>query len=153
MRYAWNRARSVDPQVFGKAVEDISIRNGGVCPSWALVDEARPSVSPLHAMFEWDDFSAAEAYRRDQARHHIRELRIVKETDQGEEHVQAFVHVVRLHEDAPVEGYRLTSLVVQSRDEYAQVMDEALSGLRAWQRRYSHLDDLEKVLSVIAEVV
>lgn len=153
MRYAWNRSRSVSAQTFGETVESIAERNGGVCPAWALVDEARPEGSPLHRMFEWDDRSAADSYRREQGRHHLRELRLVKETDDGEEHVQAFVHVIRLDHDTPVEGYRLTSLVVRSRDEYAQVLDEARSGLRAWRRRYRHLSELSVVLGVIEDVL
>lgn len=153
MRYAWNRGRSVDPQLFGTIVEEVAERNGGVCPSWALVDEARPESSDLHGMFEWDDPTAAEGYRRNQARQHLRELRVVTITDDGERHDQALVHVVRVDADRPVEGYRLTSLVVQSRDEYAQVMDDALAGLRAWRRRYDHLSELSVVLQVIDEVV
>lgn len=149
MRYAWNRARSVHPQEFGEIVEVLSEGNGGVCPAWALVDEARPDESVLHRMFEWNDWTAAEAYRREQARHHLRELRVVKETDDGEEHVQALVHIIRLDGDRPVEGYRLTSMIVRCRDEYQQMMDEALSGLRAWQRRYRHISEFELVHEAI----
>ena len=153
MRYAWNRGRSVDAQVVGGIVESIAVRSGGVCPPSMLVDEARPEESPLHSMFEWDDWAAAEGYRRGQARGHIRELRIVKQADDETELVQAFVHIVRLSGDTPVEGYRLTSLVVQSRDEYQQMLDEALSGLRAWKRRYEHLAELGVVLGAIDVVV
>jgi len=149
MRYEWNRSRGVSAQVVGETVERLSDVNGGVCPSWALVDEARPEGSALHPMFEWNDWTAAEAYRREQARHHIRELRVVTADD--EEPVQAFVHIVRVGPDGPVEGYRSTRLVVESSDETAQMLDEALSGLRAWQRRYSHLKDLvDEVAQVIA---
>ena len=140
MRYEWNRSRAVHAQVVGETVERLSESHGGVCPSWALVDEARPEGSALHPMFEWDDWTAAEAFRRDQARHHIRELRIVMV--EGDEPVQAFVHIIRDGEDGPVEGYRSTRLVVQSVDETRQMLDEALAGLRAWQRRYSHLHEL-----------
>jgi len=153
MTYSWNRNRSVDAQLFGDTVEAVSERNNGVCPPSALVDEARPDESPLHPMFEWDDWVAAEAFRRDQARHHIRELRIVTDTDGGTEHVQAFVHVIRVSGDRLHEGYRLTSLIVECADEYRQVMDEALSGLRAWERRYRHLSELGQVFDVIRQVV
>ncbi|HEY7823359.1 MAG TPA: hypothetical protein VIG24_11015 [Acidimicrobiia bacterium] len=153
MRYAWNRGRSVDAQEFGETVERLSDENGGVCPAWAVVDEARPSVSPLHPLFEWDDLTAAEAFRREQARHHLRELRIVQETDEGETKVQAFVHIVRLDGDRPVEGYRLTSLVVQSVDECKQMLDEALAGLRAWRRRYEHLSELADVVNDVGQVI
>ena len=152
MRYAWNRSRSVDAQLVGESVALLAEDNGGVCPAWAMVDEARPSSSPLHPMFEWNDATAAEAYRREQARHHIRELRIVPEED-GEEPLQAFVHVIRLDGDSPVEGYRLTSFVVKSEGEYAQVLTEAKAGLIAWQRRYKHLSELSEVFGAIERVV
>jgi hypothetical protein len=137
----------------GETVMMLADQNGGACPPWALVNYARPDSSPVHSMFEWDDWAAAEAYRRAQARHHVRELRVVQQTDEGEQEVQAFVHVVRVSEDRLHEGYRLTSLIVECADEYAQVMSEALSGLRAWERRYKHLSELRDVFDVIGKVV
>ena len=151
MRYAWNRSRGVDAQVVGETVERLSDEHGGVCPSWALVDEARPDGSALHPMFEWNDWTAAEAYRRDQARHHIRELRVV--TAEDEEPVQAFVHIVRVGPDGPVEGYRLTRLVVRCADERRQMLDEALAGLRAWRRRYAHLSELAGAVEFVDSLV
>jgi hypothetical protein len=153
VRYVWNRARSVDAQDVGETIEAVARRYSGVCPTWALVDEARPVGHAMHRLFEWDDLVAAEAYRREQARHVVRELRVVVEDAAGDEHVQAYVHVVRLDDDSVVEGYRLTRLVVESADEYQQVLDEALSGLRAWERRYRHLSDLDEVFGVIRRVL
>ena len=153
MNYVWNRARSVAAQVVGETVERLSLANGGVCPAWAVVDEARPDDNALHPMFEWDDWVAAESYRREQARHHLRELRIVREVDGRDEEVRAFVHIIRLDGDTPVEGYRLTSLVVESEVEYEQVLSEALSGLRSWEERYRHLSELSAVFGVIREVI
>jgi len=150
MEYAWNRGRSVPAQVFGEAVERLSDENGGVCPTWAVVDEARPDDNALHPMFEWDDWAAAESYRREQARHHMRELRIVRIDDDGEpQELQALVHIVRPSESGHVEGYRLTTLVVEDDDEREQMLSEAKSGLRAWRRRYRHLSQLRSVFAVI----
>jgi len=153
MKYAWNRSRSVDPQTFGETVEQISARNGGVCPAWALVDEARPAGSAIHPMFEWNDLVAAEAFRREQGRHHLRELRIVRDVDGEPQYVRALVHVIREDGGDVAEGYRLTSLVVKDADEYRQVMDEALAGLRSWRERYAHLSELSQVFDVIESVV
>lgn len=153
MRYAWNRSRAVDAQVVGERVSAIAEVSGGVCPPSALVEDARPSESLLHPLFEWDDWRAAEAHRRDQARRAIRELRVVQDTDAGEEMVQAFVHVIRVDDGEPVEGYRLTSLVVQSEEEYSQVLDEALGQLRAWKRRFAHLSELSSVFRALGRVV
>lgn len=152
MRYAWNRSRSVDAQVVGERVASLAEDNGGVCPAWVMVDEARPVESILHLMFEWNDWTAAEAYRREQARHHIRELRIISD-DEDADPVQAFVHVIRVEGDGVVEGYRLTSLVVESEGEYQQVLTEAKAGLVSWQKRYRHLSELREVFGVIARLV
>jgi hypothetical protein len=46
---------------------------GGITPQ-AVVDSARPDDAPLHPAFEWDDYSAAEAYRRQQAKGIIRAI-------------------------------------------------------------------------------
>lgn len=153
MRYAWNRARSVDAQVVGEMVAGLAEAHGGVCPPQALVEASRSPDAPLHRLFEWDDTVAASAHRRQQARMVVRELRVVEVTDEGEQHMQAFVHVIRMDEDQAREGYRLTRLVVESVDEYAQVLDEALAGLRSWRKRYEHLTELGSVLAVIDEVV
>lgn len=150
MRYEWNRGRSVPAQLFGETVERLSDENGGVCPTWAVVDEARPDENALHPMFEWDDWTAAESYRREQARHHMRELRIVRIDDDGEpQELQALVHIVRPSQSGRVEGYRLTTLVVEDDDEHEQMLSEAKSGLRAWRRRYRHLSQLRSVFAVI----
>jgi len=154
MRYAWNRQRSVDPDAFGRTVEALSDMHGGVCPPSAIVDEARPSESVLHPMFEWDDLAAAESYRREQARHHLRELRIVVLDENGEEEeAQAFVHIVKHDDGVRREGYRLTTLVLQDESETEQMLDEAKSGLRSWRRRYKHLSELGNIFSLIDEVV
>lgn len=144
MRYVWNKARAVEAQVVGETVERIAEQSGGVCSAQALVCEARDPSSPLHRLFEWDDKHAATLYRREQARHVVRELRIVTD-DQPGEPIQAFVHVVRVDGDQVVEGYRLTRLMVKSDDEYARVLEEALTGLRAWRRRYGHLSELAHI--------
>lgn len=153
MRYAWNRARSVDAQVVGEMVADLAEAHGGVCPPQMLVEASRSPDAPLHRLFEWDDTVAASAHRRQQARMVVRELRVVEMTDKGEQHLQAFVHVIRIEDDRACEGYRLTRLVVQSVDEYGQMLDEALAGLKAWRKRYNHLEELGSILSVIDHVI
>jgi hypothetical protein len=50
-----------------------------------------------------------------------------------------------------VEGYRSTRMVVRSFDESRQMLEEALSSLRAWRRRYRHLSELSDVFHVIEQ--
>jgi hypothetical protein len=48
----------------------------GVLTPEVVVDEARPPTAPLHDRFEWDDSTAAEAYRRDQAHQLIQSVKL-----------------------------------------------------------------------------
>ena len=50
-------------------------REGELTPT-LVVEEARPETSPLHQYFEWNDDVAAEQYRRVQASHLIRSVKI-----------------------------------------------------------------------------
>lgn len=57
-------------------MQELEDANGGLDPR-AVVDDARRPESPLHPLFDWDDSEAAEKWRLHQARHHIRQVRLV----------------------------------------------------------------------------
>ena len=62
-KYKWRiPAFKVDADTVGEIFEQIEERDGILSAS-AVVDEARPEASPIHACFEWDDAKAAERYR------------------------------------------------------------------------------------------
>lgn len=48
----------------------------GVLTPELVVEEARPPTAPLHDRFEWDDSTAAEAWRRNQAHELIRSVKL-----------------------------------------------------------------------------
>jgi hypothetical protein len=82
-------------------------RNGKLTPE-LVVDAARPQRSALHDYFEWDDAIAGEAFRREQARHLIKSVRVSYTTPSGEVHdVRAF-HALR-DEDEPGKHYEFFS--------------------------------------------
>ena len=58
-------------------------REGELTPT-LVVDEARPETSPLHQYFEWNDDVAAEQYRRVQASHLIRSVKITFDGETGQ---------------------------------------------------------------------
>ena len=94
-KYKWRiPAFRVDADTVGEIFEQIEERDGVLSPS-AVVDEARPEVSPIHACFEWDDEKAAEKYRETQASSMIRCLIVSTEHIENapEGPVRAFVHV------------------------------------------------------------
>lgn len=84
--------------VVGAELDAIEQEFGGI-PAQSVVDRARVSGTALHEWdskhkyFEWDDSSAAEEYRREQARALIRTVRITVETGDERLSVRGFLAV------------------------------------------------------------
>jgi hypothetical protein len=76
----------------------------GVLTPAAVVDVARPQHHPLHSHFEWDNRTAGEAWRREQAHRLIQSVRIVYR-EQPTRTVRAFhsVHTPDGYQYAPVQ--------------------------------------------------
>ena len=77
-------------------LQDIYDQHGHLTPA-LVVDEARSKTHPLHDRFEWDNKTAGEAWRRQQAHELIRSVRVTyrdaTETDPASD-VRAW-HAVR----------------------------------------------------------
>lgn len=87
-----------DADIIGPELERIS-EQGKATPK-EIVDQARPEDSPLHPYFNWNDDSAAEAYRRWQARQLSRSIIIEVATDKGRSlDAPAFYSVARSEDD------------------------------------------------------
>lgn len=92
-------------------MERIYNTNGVLTPQ-GVVDDARPEGSALHSRFEWDDATAGEKYRLDQARHLIRSVRVTVQArpDADPVQVRAF-HNVAVSDDGPHEYQPLRVLM------------------------------------------
>ena len=151
MVYEWGSRRfGVDPQAVGETVTRLARQNGGVCPPSLLVDESRPPESPTHKLFTWDDVSAAESWRRQEARQVVKSLRVI--TEETRSKPSAFVHVTVHTEDGPREGYKPFYEVVANEEHRAQALAEALQYLNGFRRRYRHLNELQPVFDAIDAV-
>lgn len=130
-------------------IERIRFDNGGCVSSAAIVDQSRDEKTPLHPAFEWDDYKAAERHRREQARHLVTAFRI--ETVASGEASAAPVYVSVVKED--VRGYMPIELVMEDRETAEFVIQEALNGLRVWQRRYESIEALSDAVSRVGRVI
>lgn len=97
MRYEWRGPQQpalIQVTVAAAELNRIQQRDGGITPG-ALVDESRPPAAPLHNAFEWDDTTAAESYRQQQARQVIRAIVLVPEPERRETMpvIRAFVSI------------------------------------------------------------
>ena len=143
--FVWRRHEYAIPaSLVGQRVVQLESEYG-VCHPERLVEDARPSTSPLHDMFEWDNTRAAERYRVEQARGILQSIRVILEPDAKP--VPAFVHV-RLLESG--NGYVGVARAMSDQDMRAQVLGDALRQLDALQHRYDTLAELRPVWRAVS---
>jgi hypothetical protein len=128
--------KDADPNVIGGELERIRTENNGRLMPHAVVEEARKRNNPIHRYFEWNDKTAAEAYRLDQARVLIRIIQI-EDTDSDKPPRRAFVSV---NDDG--KSYRGLSEVLSSQNLQLAVLVAAEKELRAFEARYNELLDI-----------
>lgn len=145
--YQWKRGSYVagDAQVAGEVCSMLE-RRGELTPQ-SLVEESRPEDAPLHGMFDWDDAHAAEMYRQVQARQIINSIEVVAIGDSKP--VKAFVS---LRVAGSERRYENTEVALSRPDSRKQVLKEALSELRAFERKYGRLSELADVIEAIRGV-
>lgn len=126
-----------------KVADEISSIGLSVKPE-EIVDKARDESTELHKCFEWDDTKAAEKYRVYQARQIVCHL-IVKEVDDEPQKQE----VRFFYKTDSQEGYKPTSYIIRNKDEYHKLLDRALTELKAFQRKYSTLKELDGLFDAI----
>lgn len=138
---------SVPPQVVGETLERLGEQSNDAVTPAMLVDEARPEDSPLHPAFEWDEETAAELYREEQARHLMRAVIYEEQVaeDGPPRPIQAYVHVRT--EDGP--GYMPSRVAMASPDYREQVLADALALFEGLRRRFEHLRELSTVFDAL----
>lgn len=137
MKYAWREGGpkpKIPAEVFGTVVEQISGGDiEGVKPE-AIVEAARAPSSPIHALFNWDNAEAAELYRRQQARHYVGALQIVRiRTEEGPTVSNRAFFAVKPR------GYVPHDRVLSDRDLKHQVIASAKKELESYVQKYASI--------------
>lgn len=156
--YQWAPGAVVklNAQIVGEQLESIKNRNNGVLTPATVVDEARAKRSPLHSYFEWDDKSAGEKYRLQQAGYLIRHIVVRIEeppapTGKRREDrapIRAFVKV----QTTERRGFVAIQEAMGDDEMRQQVLKQAWSELKGWQARYREYEELSTVFTVIDTV-
>ncbi len=148
--YKWKSrvcVSGVKAQAAGEQLEKIRTANHGFLLPRHVVSDAKEKESPLHNCFEWDNSTAAAAYREDQARYILRSVVVVmNEGDPNEKIVRAFVSIK--HDDDVVE-YTSLAHAMSSKELREQVVARAWAELKSWRIRYKEYDELAKVFAVV----
>lgn len=114
---------------------------GGLLLPEKVVEAARPTNSPLHSRFEWDDSEAAQAYRIWQARQLIRVcIEILPNMNAPTE-----VFVSLSSDRREKGGYRLVQKVCSHKEMREQMLVDAIAELQLFQAKYALLNELVEV--------
>lgn len=107
------------------------------------MEKARDAQTELHKCFEWDDRTAAEKWRLQTARNVVCNL-VFREKGQAE------AQALRLfYKTDAASGYAETATIIQNADEYQKLLQRALGELRAFQRKYQTLVELDGLMETI----
>lgn len=134
---AIKKASEADPQKIGEALAEIAGNAGGHLTPSAVVMAARKRDSVLHKHFEWNDKTAAEAYRIDQARDLVSSIH-VETADASTGAARAFLSIT----DKGGKSYRSLAEIMGSADLQLKVLASAERDLLSFESRYRSLNDI-----------
>lgn len=137
----------------GREIDKIAAKNGAATPE-DLLKSASKKSSPIHDLFDWDDTEAAHKWRIDQARHFIQwvRIRVTIPAQDGEQKTAKVRAYSSVKDESGQRGYRSTTECLGNESLRAQVLARALSELRSFEAKYSHLQELSGVLAAIRQL-
>lgn len=149
MVYEWRTGSCIkaDPQKSGEMFERLAQTEAGLTAE-TLLDANRPKGTPLHEDYEWNNDSAAEKWRLHQSRHFLNSLTVCVFSDMSNKEVQT--RAVHITTDA--HKYEPISLIVQQKDKYAQLLENAKAELASFRRKYEILTELSSVFELIDKI-
>ena len=109
-----------------------------------LVEAARPTSSPIHSLFEWDEEKAAENYRKQQARLWIKHVKI--QLIEGGPETNAYYSARVIINEKPIRGYFSAERVLSDENLASQVLNDAILEIKFWQKKYNDIESLKKVV-------
>ena len=147
MIYKWQgRSYGVSAQVAGEHIETLLDEHGTVTPPLLLAD-AKSKTSPIHKAFDWNDASAAYAFRLAQARQFLNHLVAVVTTDDGKSReVRAFVNLI---DDDEQQGYIDVNVVLGNADLRGQWINVFHRRITALRREFADVKELAGVFEAI----
>lgn len=135
-----SRYSNKDAEKIGPVIQSLS-EAGAVTPR-DIVDAARSGNSPIHEFFEWNDKKAADLFRVEQARNMLRSIRVRYIEDGTPKEARAFaVTKTNAYEDEPRQ-YRSFQVLYGDSAFAANMMDNAITDIMAWKKRYSPYADM-----------
>ena len=158
MTFKWKAGAriKISAQVAGERVTALREKLGRGVTAIDVLDDARHTGSPLHKVFEWNDYTAAERHRLEIAGHLLRCLVYVRVKIQHpkEDKPRIFTNVRAFYpvsENGASKAYAPTAKVLSSADMRAQLLEAALQDLNRIKAKYKQLTELTGVFAAVEE--
>lgn len=139
----------------GEVLAEMARANGGTLTPREIVDVARDEDSPLHWFFEWDDSTAAELYRHEQARTLVRSFNIEVRINKTIVTLPKYVRDPSV--GASAQGYIETARIRTDedirRDVLLQEFERAGTALRRARKLADYFGCTDEVEEMISSVV
>lgn len=136
---------SVPAQTAGEELARIHEKRGSLTPV-GIVDESRPEQAPLHPVFEWDDWKAAEEWRKQQAKQLVCCIVVKQENAKAEQvEVRAFEHVQG--------GYHPVQVILREPDMKLELMRDVLRMTDAYKEKLRSLIDVSNAVESAIEAI
>lgn len=149
MVYKWRSGyrANVSAKAAGEVMEQLESEDA-LTPE-NLVNVSRPEDAPLHKAFDWNDETAAEKWRMEQAKSLIRHIEVVPMTVGNPEPVRAFFPI---RADKPETTYENIRFIVSDEDKRNEMLARAKSELKSFRVKYGQLKELKPVLDAIDRI-
>jgi hypothetical protein len=134
-------------KIYGKIIYALTQKYERVTPE-LVVETAKNPKSPLHDYFDWNDKTAAEKFRLEQARLLLRSIIIVDHKN-IEGKVRAFYNVSEPTEEGRT--YVTLDRVLSEPDLREQVIEYAYAELEGWKERYKQYSEFRTIFKAIEE--
>jgi hypothetical protein len=155
-----SRYSDQDAQVIGTRLSQVIEESGLFLTAQAVIDDARPEMSPLHPYFTWDDRLCGQHWRDYEARHMLRSIHVVIGEGEEARQVRAFHVVTRMSDDeidtaaADAErGYYPIVRIMGDDRLMDQIIERALKELQGWQSRYRAYKQLAQAQIIIDQAI
>lgn len=133
----------IDAQTAGEELDKIRGHNSGEVTPEAVVEAAKDSKNPLHAVFEWDDGKAGHQYRVQQAGTLIRSV-IVTVTGGGDSQSQPMqVSVTAVQPSAS------SAKVVTAEELHKAKVDRGWREIEGWHKQYGELPEFVGIAAAL----
>lgn len=130
-----------------KCYDEIQTLGDSYTPEMIL-DLARDETTELHKCFDWDDSSAAEKWRKQQARQICISLTVIVEKETGDTQTYRLIE-----HDKDERVYKPILFTMRQPDGYDRLLKQAKAELAAFKRRYQSIKELSEVIEEIEKVL